>query len=98
MDKVTVSAKPRTADGGKAAADLRADGLVPAVVYGKGVDNSVIAVPAKDMGRVIKAHGSKAELELAIEGGATVSVRIQEVQRGKVSRELMHLDFVVVAA
>ncbi|MBI5831402.1 MAG: hypothetical protein HZB16_03715 [Armatimonadetes bacterium] len=97
MDKVTVSAQPRTADGSKAAADVRRAGQVPAVLYGKGIETVAITVCAKEMGRVIKANGVKAEVEIAIEGGATTTARIQELQRGKVTRDLLHLDFKAVA-
>jgi len=97
MDKVTVSAQPRTADGGKAAADVRRAGQVPAVLYGKGLDTQAITVCAKEMGRVIKNYGTKAVVELTVAGGGTSKARIQEIQRGKVSRDLLHLDFKVVA-
>jgi large subunit ribosomal protein L25 len=77
---------------GKAARSLRATGLIPAELYGRGVENLHLSVSAKDFDRVFKQAGETGIVEIAV-GGDKRSVLIHEVQRDYLSGEVIHVDF-----
>ncbi|HAZ64728.1 MAG TPA: hypothetical protein DCZ72_14115 [Armatimonadetes bacterium] len=96
MAKITVKAEQRTADGGRGLAAEREAGRVPAVLYKGGTEPLPLILSARDMDRVILADGPHAELTLEIAGAGNRDVRIQEIQRGALSRQLIHLDFLAL--
>lgn len=72
--------------------ELRQEGKVPGVVYGKRVGNSPIAVSEKELLSLLRQH-PHAIVELDIQGVGKHPVMVSEVQRHKVTRELLHVDF-----
>ena len=73
---------------------LRQEGYVPAMLYGRGVDNVPLKVSNLELTRVMAAGGQRGLLELEIadfvEDHRVVMVR--EIQRDPVERNILHVD------
>lgn len=95
MEKIELQAKKREHVGKKAKA-LRAQGLVPAVVYGHGVTSQPLEVDAKVMQRVLRQAGGNKIVALKINEGRAKNVLIHDVQLGGLRGEISHVDFYVV--
>lgn len=74
---------------------VRKDELVPAVVYGAGVENTPISVPAKDFKKIYKEAGETTTISLNLEG-KVIPVMIHDLQRDPVRGFALHVDFLAV--
>lgn len=73
---------------------LRKKGLIPAVVYGKGV-NEPIEVEVKDIESAIRQKGRNALFDLGLKGKKNNNkyvVMVKEIQRDPIRRQIMHVD------
>lgn len=73
---------------------LRKRGLVPAVVYGKGV-NEAIEVNVKEIEAAIRSKGRNALIDLGLRGKRENNkyvVMVKEIQRDPIRREITHVD------
>lgn len=92
MSELTLTAEVRTLLG-KKVSQLRRQGLIPGVVYGPVVDETVqVSVNRRDFDRFYKSYGHTTLFTLAWEGGQR-PVFIREVQEDPVRREPLHIDF-----
>jgi large subunit ribosomal protein L25 len=92
MSQPTLSAEERTI-AGKKVKNLRKQGLVPAVIYGPGLKETVqISVNEKIFSKFYQIHGHSTLLELASEG-KNYQVLIRDVQVDPVRRNPIHVDF-----
>lgn len=92
METIALQAKPRIVSG-KQVSQLREKGILPAVVYGHGVDTRSIEVEAGVFEKVLKKAGESSLVDLTVDGAATVRVLIQEVQRDPLLSRVTHIDF-----
>ena len=89
-------AQPRTAAGSSSARRLRAEGHIPAVVYGQGMDPVSVSVERRDLRLALSgAAGSNTVLSLEV-GGNTYPAVIKEMQRHPIKRTVSHIDFLRV--
>ncbi|MET0842532.1 MAG: 50S ribosomal protein L25/general stress protein Ctc [Mycetocola sp.] len=86
-------AETRTSFGKGAARKLRATGKIPAVMYGRGTEPKHVALPAHQIGLIIRK--SNAVLELEIDGKQSLAL-VKDVQKDPVLRIIEHLDLIVV--
>ena len=93
MATARLSASPRQGTGKGDARKLRASGQVPAVVYGHAREPQSLAIPARELEKLLDtvAAGSTV-IELALDGRASRTL-IREVQRHPFRREILHVDF-----
>lgn len=92
MSELTFTAEPRTVLG-KKVGQLRRSGLIPGVVYGPVVPDTVaVSVNRRDFERFYKAYGHSTLFTLTWEGGQR-PVFIREVQQDPVRRVPLHIDF-----
>ena len=77
---------------GKAARSLRKEGMIPAELYGKGVENLHLAVGAKDFRKVFKQAGESTMIDVMI-GGEKRPVMIYDVATDPVTDEVVSVDF-----
>lgn len=94
MAKVILEAAPRTEFGKGASRRLRRDGRVPAVVYGTDFGPAHISVPGHDLMMALKHSGVVLEVEIA---GQPVNVAPRQVQKDPVTRDLEHVDLLVLS-
>lgn len=95
MSKLVVDAQPRDVQAIKAR-HLRNDGLIPVVVYGKGLTPVSLAVPERSMESALR-HGAVSQLvEVQVSGGKAHNVLVREVQRDPINHRLLHVDLYAV--
>lgn len=95
--EVTLSARSRPLKGKGPARRARAEGLVPAVVYGRALDALPIAVEAKAMQHALHTKaGTNVLVNLDVEGKRFLVVP-REIQRHPIRGTLLHVDFVNIA-
>lgn len=96
METKKLTAVARADSGKGVARKLRADGMIPAVVYGPEMDAKPIALNKRDVLKMFRTSESMNILvDLAIEGDDkdALKVMIKEVQREPVDSALLHIDF-----
>ncbi len=84
----------REARGTKACRRLRAEGLIPAVIYGHGEDPVAVQMPAEEFERALRHHSRMFDLRL---GRKKESVLLRDMQHDSLGDEIIHADFVRVA-
>lgn len=82
---------------------IRSNGMIPAVVYGVRVENTMISVPIAPFEKILKIAGESSTIVLEIEGDATkkivpqkVDVLIHEIQVDPVKGFPIHIDFLAI--
>ena len=93
MATARLSASPRQSTGKGNARKLRASGQVPAVVYGHAREPQALALPAREIERLLETvSAASTVIELAVDGKMARTL-IREVQRHPYRREILHVDF-----
>lgn len=92
MATFSITAQLRTATG-RRAKRVRAEGLIPGVVYGHGITPRNVSVIGNDFLKVYRAAGESSLVDLAVPGAATVKVLIADVQRDPLRNDITHIDF-----
>lgn len=77
---------------GKKVKNLREQGLVPAEVYGGGVENAHIVVSAKEFNKVFKQAGENTIISLSIDGKEQKAL-IHDVDFDALTEAPIHADF-----
>jgi large subunit ribosomal protein L25 len=95
MDKLVLELERRSITGKKVNA-LRRQGIMPATLYGKGVEPVSVQIDAKEFGLLYRKAGRASLVELKLAGVKTQSAFIHAVQRHPVSRQILHADLRVV--
>ena len=90
-----ISAKTRT-DIGKNLNSLRNEGILPAVLYGPGVESMPLAVAKRHFQKVLQEAGETSLVAVKIEGGKTYNVLIHDVAKDPMTLEPIHADFYAV--
>ena len=72
---------------------LRKEGKIPAIVYGKTVGNQTVAVDKGDLIRVFNHAGKNEVIQLDIEGKNKTSVMAQAFQVDPIKHQMIHIDF-----
>ncbi|MFA5853528.1 MAG: 50S ribosomal protein L25 [Patescibacteria group bacterium] len=72
---------------------LRAQGLIPAVLYGHGTENHNLAVPYNVFTKAFKAAGESTLIDLELEGNGTVKALVKDWQVDPLSNRYIHVDF-----
>src|SRR2546427_874743 len=96
--EVTLRAQARSATGKGSARQTRRAGRVPAILYGRGMQPTPLAVDGKEMVHVLHTEaGANVLVNLAVEGGRRYLTMVREVQRHPARGNLLHVDFVNTA-
>jgi len=77
---------------GKGVKSLRREGLIPAELYGHGVTNVHLAVPAKEFSKVFKQAGENMVINVVLEKEKRPAM-IHDVTFNPVTDEIMSIDF-----
>ena len=93
VDSNKITADVRTSFGKGAARKLRVLGKIPAVVYGHGTNPQHLALPAHEVGLLLRK--ANAVLDLQIEGGNQLAL-VKDVQKDPVRQIIEHIDLVVI--
>lgn len=94
MARATLSVSPRTEVGKGASHRLRAEGHIPAVVYGRGREPLAVTADPKDVVALLNGEfGRNTPVDLAIGDGAPRLAIIKDYQVHPFKRRLTHVDF-----
>jgi large subunit ribosomal protein L25 len=95
-DDIILAAQPGRTTGSSASRRLRADGKVPAVLYGRGAEPAPLTVAWRDLRSALTTDkGLNALLTLDVGGKQTKAI-VKEIQRHPVRRDVLHVDFLSV--
>jgi large subunit ribosomal protein L25 len=82
---------------------IRSNGMIPAVVYGVRVENTMISVPAVDFQKILKIAGESSTILLEIKGDEAkkeasqkVDVLIHDMQVDPIRGFPTHIDFLAI--
>ena len=79
---------------GKRVATLRREGVLPANIFGRGLDSLAVQMPHRVARELLIHHGKDNLVNLQVEGEAAPRpVVVRNFQRHPVTREVLHLDF-----
>lgn len=92
MSSFSLQSVKRTLTGRKTD-ELRAEGQVPAVVYGSGVEPTMITVDRNQFVKVYREAGESSLIELSIDSASSLHVLIQDFQLDPIRDEVIHIDF-----
>jgi large subunit ribosomal protein L25 len=96
MAEIILHATPRPPQGTRPVRRLRGEGKVPGVVYGLGADPMPLSVEWRDLrAALITEQGLNAVIHLDIAGETTPTL-VKDIQRHKVRRDVLHVDFIRV--
>jgi len=95
MEALDLKADPRKRGKGHAK-ELRGEGLIPAVVYGKDADSRLIQIEARALDKVLLVAGTHQLISLQIGGERPVMTLAREIQRDPIKRDYLHVDFLSV--
>jgi large subunit ribosomal protein L25 len=95
MSRPKLSAAAREVHG-KAVKNLRREGIVPAVVFGHGVESNAIQIDAHEFELLRRRTGRNTLLDLSLDGKTAVPVLVHDVQVHPITRHPLHVDLLVV--
>ncbi len=99
MEDTKLIAKKRELQGSANARRLRKSGSLPGVIYGDGEDAMAVLFGMHDFELLLHHHASETMLVgIAIEGEGDVTALLKDVQHHPVTGDLLHADFLKVAA
>ncbi len=96
MEQTVIEAQRREERGDGPARRLRAQGMLPAVVYGLGHEALPLAVSARAVTEALRHGGSNVLVDLRVPGlphAGSVAAMIRQVQRDPVKHQPLHVDF-----
>ncbi len=89
----TYTVEPRTVTG-KNVSRLRREGLLPAVIYGRGLDSISVQMAYVDARDLMNEHGRSTLISVQVAGEAQPRpVVVRQIAQNPVTRALLHLDF-----
>lgn len=98
MKSIQVSAEVRSSYGKNAARQLRCQGRIPAVLYGRREAALSLSVDPKDLLAILhSAAGHNTIFSLDVKDRGTTSVMLKEWQLDPVKETLLHADFLRIA-
>ena len=97
MATVSLSATPRENFGKGAARKVRAQGLLPAVIYRAGQPATSISLDPRELENAFRRTGNRNTLvDLGVDGNSFTCL-VKQTQRDPVSSDLLHVDFYEVS-
>ena len=87
-------AKVRSEVGSNAVKNVRKSGQIPAILYGHGLQNVNLSIPAEEIHAAIR-HGSKM---VDLKGELNESALLREVQWDSLGNDVLHIDLTRVSA
>src|SRR3954451_2979706 len=98
MAEIILAAETGRATGSRASGRLRAEGKVPATVYGLGREPTTVAVVWRELRAALTTDaGLNALINLAVDGHQTELTIMKDMQRHPIRRDVLHVDFLRVS-
>ena len=98
MQQAKLDAQQRNAFGKQSARDLRKEGGVPAVLYGRAQGTLAIQLDARTFRQFLRTYGENVIINMEVSEGNTETVIIKDIQRHPVDKQtLLHADFIRIS-
>ncbi len=98
MQQAKLEAQERNTFGKQNARELRKEGGVPAVLYGRAQDTLSIQLNARTFRQFLRTYGENVVINMEVSEGNTETVIIKEIQRHPVNKHmLIHADFIRIS-
>ena len=98
MQQAKLEVQQRDTFGKQRARDLRKEGGVPAVLYGRAQDTVAIQLDARTFRQFLRTYGENVIINMEVSAGNTETVIIKEIQRHPVDKQkLIHADFIRIS-
>jgi len=94
-EKIELNADIREATG-RRVKHLRTEGLIPAVLYGRDLDSTLLQVDAVDLGKALRVAGTHQLITLKVNNGQPQMTLARDIQRDVVKHDYLHVDFYAV--
>lgn len=78
---------------GKKVKNIRAEGMMPAVLYGKKIESEAISIPLANFEKTFDEAGTSSLIDLTIDSAKPIKVLSHEPQNDPVSGKPIHVDF-----
>ena len=94
MQQTELALELRSRTGKNICRQLRKDGRLPGIVYGKGIDPVPVTLDPKDLGSILAGEGGQNTL-LTVKGGGELNgsmVIIADILRESLKRTMLHVD------
>lgn len=89
----TYAVEPRSVTG-KKVSRLRREGILPAVIYGRGLPSVSVQMAYIDARDLMNEHGKSTLINVQVAGEAQPRpVVVRQIEQNPVTRSLLHLDF-----
>ncbi|UVI30665.1 50S ribosomal protein L25 [Paenibacillus spongiae] len=72
--------------------NMRESGRLPGVVFGRNTENEMVHISAIEFHKWLK-QGKSSMIDLQFDGGDTLTVLLEDLQRHPVTRDVLHVDF-----
>lgn len=92
-----INAKLRTETGTSASKRARAEGLVPAAIYGKEVESVSVLVNQKELENTLREVGANGVFKIEVDNGETYQVFVKEQKSAAIKQIMFHVDFLAFA-
>jgi len=92
MEQIELKAEPRQISG-KQVRQLRAEGFVPAVLYGSKIQATPIQIASKPLHKALAQAGGNTFIALQVGDKKPVLALAREVQRDALRHQIIHADF-----
>jgi large subunit ribosomal protein L25 len=93
MPTAQLSASTRNSSGKGAARKLRSAGQIPAVIYGHAREPQPLAVPAREVERLLERVSAESTVIDLDVSGTVARTLIREIQRHPFKKQILHIDF-----
>jgi large subunit ribosomal protein L25 len=97
MAEVALRAEAGRQLGSRASRRLRAEGKIPAVIYGHGIEPLAVSVVRRELRQALTTDaGMNALIDLGVDGEQHLTI-VRDVQRDPVRSSVTHVDFILVS-
>lgn len=90
-DNINLTLDSRS-DQGKKVAKLRKEGIVPAVIYGHGIDPVLVQSPYQSIEKVVREAGKHTPVHVTFDGKKKIAL-IKDIDRDPVKAHIRHVSF-----
>ena len=98
-NQVSLEAKSRAESGKGVARKLRAEGKIPAVIYGHGREPEALVIEGMAFSKTLASVKGATIIDVTVDGKAPVKALIREIQRNPIRpADVIHLDLYEVKA
>ncbi len=79
--------------GSRNAKRLRKSGYIPAILYGKGINDVPVQIKLSDLRIALRTYGQNAIFNVNVIGEENIPIVVKNIQKDVITEEIIHVDF-----